>query len=200
LRKLLLFPVLFCLIFSGCTVQTPEKRFHELRTQYEEADTVRLCGEVSVKLQDTWFSFVLRYEESENSGLLTVEQPETIAGLCARVSQEDGIALSYDGVSLYVGELGEYAVSPMSIMPLMLQIMQLQYPLSIGYTCVEGADCLEVEYEPEPGLLLRCWFDRETFLPVLSELYVDEALTVSCVFQECLLLSRGESVFFAESH
>ena len=199
-KACLMLPIVCLLCLSACRMKTPDDLWTLLQEKYEAAEYSDLTGELTVRLGEICYPFTLRYTEKDGAAVQVVEKPDNIAGLSAAVSEDDGILLTYDGAELYAGSLGTYRCSPLALMPTVLNCCRTHNAVSLCYTCVEGVDCLETDFEPEPGLFLRCWFDRETLLPVSAELFSDDVLAVSCVFRDCSVFPAEEEVFLPDPH
>ena len=138
--------------------------------------------DVTADYNGTIFTFTLLYTGNASGGQLEVLAPEEVAGTQAVVSFEDGITLQYDGAELYTGALSPDGLSPMDCIPVMLRQWCSGYAIATGFDRVTGTDALQTDFDMD-GVLLRTWFDRETWLPITAEFVNGNAVVITCIFQ-----------------
>lgn len=135
---------------------------------------------------------VYRYELSAavngEEALLTLTAPETVAGLTARIEEDEGW-LEYDGAILETGELAPGGLTPMGAIPALLETARS------GYldTCVleelgEVQALRVVSRDPEEkqgsGTETTLWFDAATHALVRGEISQDGVCVLQCEFSQ----------------
>ena len=184
MRRFMAFFVSFALFFlSSCTGQGPLALFEDIRAFYSGAQALSISADVTADYGGTIFEFTLLYSGSIAGGRIEVLAPETVAGIQADVSFEDGVTLRYDGAELYTGALSPDGLSPVDCIPVMLRQWCSGYISAAGYDSVMGIDALQVDFDID-GVLLRTWFDRETWIPVTAEFVNGNAVVITCVFRD----------------
>lgn len=127
----------------------------------------------------------------EGETVLTVEAPEEIAGVTARISK-DGAMLEYDGVSLETGPLDAEGLSPVSAAPVLLDAAMRGFIAESGLEDVGETACLRVCYrdpetQPGTGTEVALWFDTATHAPVQGEILSDGYQVVRCTFRDFVM-------------
>ena len=169
-------PLLVCiLLLTGCAGRNHEKKqdFLQLRAKWLSAEQTELRAAVRADYGDRVYDYVLRYSGGPAGGMLTVEEPEMIAGVGVELGEE-GIRLCWDGAELATGAiLG--SLNPVQAFPMLLRCWQSGPVLECWEEDRDGVPCLTVEFDlSEAGSpeLRRCrtWFSLETDAPVAAEL------------------------------
>ena len=135
---------------------------------------------------DKVYEYKLKYEGTADDGLLTVTEPENIAGLSAHL-WEDGITLKYDDVSLETGALSPDGLSPLDAVPAMLSAWTAGYPEACVFESIDGDDFVSVGYPLTGTEYLRTWFDTETLLPYMTEITSNGSVVIKCVFENVII-------------
>ena len=146
---------------------------------------------------------VYRYELSAavngEEALLTLTAPETVAGLTARIEEDEGW-LEYDGAILETGELAPGGLTPMGAIPALLEkqvqsSVYMEETARSGYldTCVleelgEVQALRVVSRDPEEkqgsGTETTLWFDAATHALVRGEISQDGVCVLQCEFSQ----------------
>ena len=133
------------------------------------------------------YSLALTYAR-EGDTLLTVEAPDIIAGVTARVSK-DSAALEYDGVSLETGPLDDQGLSPLSAVPVLLTCAKESFIAESALETVGETEALKVTYRdpestPGTGREVSIWFDTNTHAHLQGEILSDGYQVIRCTFTE----------------
>ncbi len=126
--------------------------------------------------------------EKDGATVLTVLEPENIAGLTARL--EDGeTCLDYDGASLETGELSGTGLTPMEVIPAVLEALFSGYIAQCDFeTGAEGEQlwvlCRSPEDPAGSGTEIALWFNAETHEITRAEVSFDGYVVMQCAFTE----------------
>lgn len=144
-------------------------------------------AEVTADYGERAYSFTLdiAYDSTEG-GILTVVEPELIAGLTARV-QSGAVSIEYDGASLETGQLSGSGASPIEALPLILQQARSGYLAESVFETVDETETLRVTYTDAPaqagaGTQVIVWFDKASCVPLKAEIYSDGNRVIACTF------------------
>ena len=98
MRKLVLLLMISLVILCGCA-DSGEESFMQFMQQVSAANEIGFDALVRAEYSDKTAEFKLGYTQDENGAVVEIKEPELIAGIKARVS-EDGTQLEYDGAVL----------------------------------------------------------------------------------------------------
>ncbi|MCC8121168.1 MAG: hypothetical protein LIO42_04130 [Oscillospiraceae bacterium] len=126
--------------------------------------------------------------EKDRATVLTVLEPENIAGLTARL--EDGETyLDYDGASLETGELSGTGLTPMEVIPAVMEALFSGYMAQCDFeTGAEGEQlwvlCRSPEDPAGSGTEIALWFDAQSYELKRAEVSSDGYVVMQCTFTE----------------
>ena len=122
---------------------------------------------------------VYRYELSAavngEEALLTLTAPETVAGLTARIEEDEGW-LEYDGAILETGELAPGGLTPMGAIPALLE--------ELGEVQALRVVSRDPEEKQGSGTETTLWFDAATHALVRGEISQDGVCVLQCEFSQ----------------
>lgn len=184
MRKLLLC-VPMILLLAGCgpaKVSQAEELALTIRGEYLEMTT---CSS-KLSITADYGQRVYQYEvdaavEGENT-TLTLTAPETVAGMTARFTGEEGL-LEYDGVWTETGTLDEEGLTPASAFPALLEAARSGYITACALAEEETllrVDCGDPTGSPGEGREISLWFDPTTHALVKGEISVDGFRVILC--------------------
>ena len=120
--------------------------------------------------------------------VLTLEEPETVAGITARLNGEESL-LEYDGLSVETGPLDEEGLTPVSALPVLMETAQSGYMTACSLE--DGMlrmDCGDPGGTPGEGREVTLWFDADSHALRRGEICVDGVRVISC---QLLEFTRG---------
>ena len=167
MKKLMtLFLLLICL--TGCKGEdrllSQAIRF---RGELVEAGGCSFIADLECDYGEIVEHFSLQFDWTEGSGgELTLLEPETIAGITARVSPEEG-TVTYDGLALGFAPLAEDSVSPAGAPALVVDCWSRAYIHSAGEDGERYRVCYQKNYG-QNAMLIDTYF--ENGIPILAEL------------------------------
>ena len=133
------------------------------------------------------YTLALTYEKGGDT-TLTVEAPEEVAGITARVSG-DKASLEYDGVSLETGPLDTSGLSPVGCAPYLMRCAAEGFIAESGLETVGETEALRCTYRdpdavPGTGSESSLWFDTAPQAPIQGEILSDGVQIIRCTFSE----------------
>lgn len=194
MRRILAGVLMMTLLLAGCAggsqTATPEDRALALRQEWQGLTACSGTADLTADYGDRVFDCRLSFTYDTVTGLvLTVETPQLLSGLTARMSPE-GAALTYDGVSLETGPLTDRGISPLEGLP------TLYTQLVSGYLAAaeenEGELLLTLrsgDTEPGTGLETELTFDAERRLPLWGALSWDGARVLTATFENVQMMT-----------
>lgn len=170
LRKLsFVLALLLCL--TGCSRgKDPVQKPLDFRMKLMQAGVCSFTAEITADVGGKIYDFSVAAEHTPECTVLTVLEPEEIAGISATVS--DGSArLEFDGLELELGSLAGGNVTPMAVPWLLAQCWAGEYISASG----ADGDLERVTYlrgYDDKELTVDTWFD-EALIPVYAEIAYD---------------------------
>ena len=128
------------------------------------------------------YDYTLDLSATGEDIVLTVTQPELIAGVTARTNAKE-LLLEYDGLHLETGPLDDSGLTPLSALPAMLRAIREDYLTSYcfdddGYLRIS---CGDPELPLGTGTEYTLWFHPESHDLARGEISVDGICRVSCI-------------------
>ena len=164
MRKLLFCVPMMILLLSACTGGAEGNEAEELALQIR-GEYLAVDGEETT---------------------LTLSAPDTVAGITARVTGQDG-QLEYDGLSVETGPLDPEGLSPVSAVPALLEGARSGYIVSCALEedgTLLRMDCGDPEGTPGTGSEVSLWFDTSTHALSRGEISVDGFRAILCEFTD----------------
>lgn len=177
MRKVLLFAPMLILLLTACGGGEENDVVMQLQQQYAAVESATMEAEIVCHYDDEVREYRLLCAYTPERSTVTVLSPENLAGISAQV--ENGtLTLSYDDISLDTGTYSAAAVSPVVAMPKLMEAAAWGYPGEQSEETVGERVCIRLgcDLSDEPGTMYTTWFDKETLLPLRSEITVDGAL------------------------
>ncbi len=177
MRKALLFAPMLMLLLSACSAGEEENVVNMLQQQYAAVASATIEAEVICHYGDEVREYTLLCAYTPESSAVTVLSPENLAGISAQV--EGGtLTLRYDDISLDAGTCTAAAVSPVVVLPKLMEAAAWGYPAQQSEEMLGERLCIRLgcDLSDESGAEYTTWFDKETLLPLRSEISVDGTL------------------------
>lgn len=191
MRKLLLcVPMITLLLLPACSggagVSKAEELSLTIRGEYLEATAWTADVAVTADYGQRVYQYRLAAVASEEETVLTLSEPETVAGITARLVGKDSL-LEYDGMSVETGPLDENGLTPVSAIPALMDAVKSGYITDCALEEGESGsllrmDCGDPEGEPGTGVEMALWFDTDTHALVRGEISLDGFRAVLCEF------------------
>ena len=174
MRKALLFAPMLMLLLTACGGGEEKDLTADLQGQYAALEAATLEAGITCHYDGEIREYTLRCDYAPEKSVVTVLSPENLAGISATVDKEM-LTLSYDDISLDAGSYSAAAVSPVAALPRLMEAAASGYPAEQSEEEVNGRTCLRLacDLQDQEGTVYTTWFDKETFLPLRSEIVVD---------------------------
>jgi len=136
------------------------------------------------------YRYRLDFQADEEQTVMTLTEPETVAGISARLSAREGSKLEYEGIMLETGPLDDSGLSPVSAVPALLETVRE------GYldTCVleagkDGSQTLRLlSRDPEQalgsGIETTLWVSPDSLKLLRGEICRDGVCVIQCEFSD----------------
>lgn len=171
------------LFLSACGADRDAELLSRITARYGAAARFTARTAVRVELTERTLDFVIDWRQAAGTGVLTVAEPEEIAGI--RCETDDlGLHFRYEGAVLTVDPSG-------GTTPPLEALSRLHYDWAGGQVqdccreTLQDAETLAVTYFRNRGETVctqRVWFDAERLTPLRAEYYEDGRMLLSCEF------------------
>ena len=194
MRKLMSCVLMMTLLLSGCKAggggeDSPEGLAAQIRGEWLSMTAWTATVSVTADYGQRVYDFVLDVSwEKEGETVLTVVEPELIAGITARL-REDGAYLEYDGASLSTGPLTGDGMSPLEAVPFLMEQLTAGYMARCSYEDWDGSqvlrvDCRDPEKDPETGSECALYLDPDSHALLRAEVSWDGAVVLTAAFTD----------------
>ncbi len=149
------------LLLVGCSAGTEIDRAEAVQKACAETEGYTARAEVAVAREDETLHYTLDVARDKNGANLTVVEPETLAGVGVRVSEE-GLKLSYDGIVLDAGS-ADPNLSAVNATEIVWHAVTDGWIAERGMENLDGREMLRLCFETEWGgqaLRVAVWFDE----------------------------------------
>ena len=188
--------ILSLLLLTSCGGGKEHNQAEELaltiRGEYLALEQLSANVAITADYGQRVYDFALTAQVSGEEMVLTLTEPEWVAGLTARITGEEG-QLEYDGLILELGSLDGAELSPMSALPELLEAARGGYIAQCALE--EGEDgqllrvhCADPDETPGEGVETTLWFAPDTHALVRGEISVDGLRVIQCT---CLEFTMG---------
>ncbi len=147
-----------------------------------EAFSARVCAQV--QLSDRVQDYILDWEYSHGSYSVTIAEPEALEGIRISGSEDAGLTLEYDAVTLAVDATGN-VISPLEALCEILLDWRGSVPDEYCFEQCQDRNALAVSFSHErSGTVFsqRAWFDTDSCAPLYVEAYCDGAMVAGFEF------------------
>ena len=194
MRKLMSCVLMMTLLLAGCNAggsgeESPDDLAAQIRGEYLSLSAWTATVSVTADYGERVYDFVLDVSwEKEGETVLTVVEPELIAGITARL-KEDGAYLEYDGASLSTGPLTGEGMTPLEAVPFLMEQLTSGYMARCDHETwderqVLRVDCRDPEGEEGTGSECALYFDPDTHDLLRAELSYDGAVVLTAEFTD----------------
>lgn len=205
-KKLLLLPILLVSLLTSCAEAggvpgagqelTAEEEARQVRAEFLAAGSCSGTAEVTADYGLRVYDFTLDFTwQREGDTVLTLTAPEELAGLTAKVSQGQ-TRLEFDGISLDTGALTGEGLTPMELVPALMEWAQTGFMDQCVYETLDETPVLRVQFrdpDVQPGSGTECaaWFSQTDHALLRAELYWNGELALSGNFLSFTLGDDG---------
>lgn len=165
-------PLFLPVLLSGCGSAREEARLEEFSARLAEAENTCFTAAMRCEYPDRVEDLTLHFEGGEEECTVTVERPENIAGIRARITEKGG-ALEYDGLILDVGDIS--GITPMSALPLIYGTLRTPF---IDHVWSEGENTVYSLIQNDETWV-NVWFTAD-MIPCRAEIVSGGTVAVHC--------------------
>ena len=184
-KALSLFALMILLLpLNGCFGAEGQKALDEaltIRGEYLSMSPFSSQVQLRADYGQRVYNYTLDLSVAGEEIVLTVTEPELIAGVTARTKAEETV-LEYDGLCLETGSLDKSGLTPISALPAMLRAVREEYLTSYSFE-EDGSlrvSCGDPDLPLGTGTEYTLWFHPETHDLTRGEISVDGSRRVSC--------------------
>lgn len=159
----------------------PEELAAQIEDSFAQAAQVDFAAHIRADYGDRVYDFTVSCSSGADGGVLTVAEPEIIAGVTVRFSPE-GAVLTYDGAEVFTGEILPEGLSPVDAVPMLLGLWRGGLVTEAVFERWDGEECLAALFHVSERVESRTWFSKDTWLPLRSEVYLDGYTVIGCDF------------------
>ncbi len=182
-RRICFLCVLMILFLPACAAGKSRDLLADITSLYAATEGFDSRVSITVELPERTATYVIDWQYAAGKSILTVAEPEQIAGITAE-TDDNGLTFRYADAVLVVDSAGD-GVSPIEALP------ELYFGWSGGLVkdfnteTFREEEALAVTYSQKRGAneyTQRVWFDPGLMTPLYAEFYQGEALALTCEF------------------
>ena len=190
MRKKLCCVLMMTLLLTGCG-RGGENKAEEMALQARGEYLVMTHCSGSAKITADYgqrvYCYELDFSADEQETQLELTAPETVAGLKARLSAQEGSRLECDGAVLETGPLSEDGLTPLSALPAILTALCRGYLDQCALEEQEGGAVLRLlirnpEEKLGAGVETTLWLDAADNRLLRAEISRDGFCVIQCEF------------------
>ena len=171
-------------LLTGC--RRGQDDVERLRSFYLQQPTLSARAEILADYGERAYTYTVSLTGGENTGRLTVETPESIAG--TGTAWEDGVtSLDYDGIQLETGPITPEGLSPAEGIPSLLGTLRAGAVTGWGRErWGEAGECLRLTLAHPASEQARweVWGNADTGTLYHAELYWQDSRVLSFTFSD----------------
>ncbi len=184
--------LMMTLLLTGCAgggEENPEQLASVIRGEYLSLDGWSATVDITVDYEQAVYDFTVDAQwRREGETVLTITQPELLAGITARLENGEA-ALEYDGAGLSIGLLDGEGLTPIGALPLLMESVTAGYIARCSFEGEEDSRklrllCRDPDLAEGEGTEYSLWFDAATHALLRAEVSVDGATRLTAVFDD----------------
>ena len=192
MRRILSCVLMMTLLLAGCgndRGDSPEDLAARIRVEYLALNGWSSVVNLSANYDEQVFDFTVNARwEREGDTVLTVTEPDLVAGITARIRDGETL-LEYDGAGLSLGMLDLSGLTPVSAIPALMGYVTTGYMARCSWSGEgEGRELVilfrDPTAAPQEGVEALLYFDPQTHAPRRAEISVDGALRLTAQFAD----------------
>lgn len=163
------------LLLCGCSRNKGEgdlQKAIDFRAALLSAPSCSYLAQVTADYGDVSYEFTMQCNGDDETTEITVTAPESISGITAEISGEDG-TVTFQGMALDFGAMADGSVTPIAAPSVLERCWRSAYIASAG----KEDDSLRVQYEygdEARQLVADTWFSQEKNIPIYAEICYNE--------------------------
>lgn len=192
MRKATIFALMLLFLLTACGGEETDL-VTQLQREYAAVEQATVEADIICHYEDEVREYTLLCAYTPKKSTVTVLAPENLSGISATV--ENGmLTLSYDDISLDAGTYSAASISPVVALPKLLEAAAWGYPAEQSEETMGERTCVRLgcDLSEAPGTVYTTWFDKETLLPLKSEIAADGVLVYEIVWSRFEVTERAD--------
>ena len=182
-------------LLTGCsrgeqtTARAAEELALSIRAEYLAMTACTAAVDITADYGQRVYEYSMEiFWSKDGETKLTVTAPENIAGITARI-RDGSSCLEFDGASLETGALSGTGLSPIEVVPAVLEYIGSGYIGACDFE-MNGEEkllwftCRDPNCQPGVGIEASFWFDPMSHALKQAEILSDGYRVVRCVFRD----------------
>jgi len=176
-RKAGLFALMLTLLLTACGGEGERDPAAALQEQYAAVAEAEMEAEITCHYGGEVRSYTMECGYTPEKSRVTVLAPQELAGISAEVEKGE-LLLSYEDISLDAGTYSGAALSPVTVLPELMEAAAAGYVTEMSREPRQERDCLRMScgLDRSASTVYTTWFDEETLLPMYSEVVMEGTL------------------------
>ena len=184
--------IIALLLLTSCSGAGRQREAEDLaltiRGEYLALENLSAEVEITADYGERVYEFTLTAVVQDGEMVLTLTEPEWVAGVTARLTEETG-QLEYEDLIVETGPLDGEDLSPVSALPELFEAARGGYMAECALEeWEEGAllrvRCADPDQPPGEGRETILWFHPETHALVKGEISADGVRVIQCTCRE----------------
>lgn len=167
------------LALAGCGSGAEESTLRQAQQRLAQAEEIRFTAQLHAASGEKVLEYTLACVYTEHTMRLCIQQPESLAGISAQVDEKD-LVLRWEDVSLAAEPLTESGITPLTVLPCLLQGLLEGHLQRSGRESWQETPCLTGEFAVDTGPVAALWLREEDAVPVYGELWENGVRKASC--------------------
>lgn len=182
-RRVCFLCVLMMLLLPACAAGDSKNLLADITNLYATTEGFDSRVSINVELPERTATYVIDWQYAAGKSVLTVAEPEQIAGITAE-TDDNGLTFRYADAVLVVDSSGD-GVSPIEALPELYFGWAGGLVKDLNKETYQEEEALAVTYSQKRGTneyTQRVWFDPARLTPLYAEFYEGESLALTCEF------------------
>ncbi|MBS5145051.1 MAG: hypothetical protein KHY89_05975 [Butyricicoccus pullicaecorum] len=179
--------VVLAVFLSGCGKSAPPAG-ETVRGHFEDLQTAQMKVKILCDFGQSALEYRVDYEyNKEDNDLLTVTEPEAIAGVQVEIAGQQDFTLQYRDAALEFGRDAIAGLTPVDSIADLVYDLCTGEPTEIGKDTIDGVQAVSLHYETmdvQPKISKTVWLEPDTMTPLCAELYCDGQKRVTLFFEQ----------------
>lgn len=171
------------LLLPACAAGDSKNLLADITNLYATTEGFDSRVSINVELPERTATYVIDWQYAAGKSVLTVAEPEQIAGITAE-TDDNGLTFRYADAVLVVDSSGD-GVSPIEALPELYFGWAGGLVKDLNKETYQEEEALAVTYSQKRGTneyTQRVWFDPARLTPLYAEFYEGESLALTCEF------------------
>jgi len=180
------------LLLTACGGGGEKDLAADLQRQYAAVEEATMEADITCHYDSEVRTYTLLCAYTPEKSTVTVLAPSNLAGISATVTGGE-LTLSYDDISLDAGTYSAASISPVAALPRLMEAAASGSLSEQSEEPVGERDCLRLScvLPDDDKTAYATWFDKETLLPLRSEISVDGTVVFEVSWTNFEVTSRS---------